>query len=134
MANFQANGKKSESRVYVTNGNKCNNLLGKYTAFDLSILHISVETLLGEIHQSVKSSVTSHQHKNIENTRMSYTEMTEHLTSAEQCKQIYLHYHQIKDPVENETVKAIKDLYPNVFQRIGKHKYRQVKLAVDESV
>ena len=31
IANFQANGKKSESRVYVTNGNKCNNLLGKYT-------------------------------------------------------------------------------------------------------
>ena len=31
-------------------------------------------------------------------------------------------------------MKAIKDLCPNVFQGIGKRKYRQVKLAVDESV
>ena len=31
MANFQVNGKKSESKVYVTNGNKCNNLLGLRT-------------------------------------------------------------------------------------------------------
>ena len=54
MVNFQASGKKSKSRVYVTNGKKCNNLLGKYTAFDLSILHISVETLSGEIHQSIQ--------------------------------------------------------------------------------
>ena len=133
MANFQANGKKSESRVYVTSGNKCNNLLGKYTAFDLSILHISVETLSGEIHQSEKSSVTSHQHKSIETTHMSYTEMAEHLTSAEQCKQILASLPSSNDPTENETVKAIKDLYPNVFQGIGKHKYRQVKLAMDES-
>ena len=134
MANFQVNGKKSESRVYVTNGNKCNNLLGKYTAFDLSILHISVETLLGEIYQSEKSYVTSHQHRSIETTHMSYTEMTEHLTSAEQCKQILASLPSSNDPAENETVKAIKDLSPNVFQGIGKHKYRQVKLAVDESV
>ena len=35
MENFQANGKKSESRAYVTNEDKCNNFLGKYTAFDL---------------------------------------------------------------------------------------------------
>ena len=65
---------------------------------------------------------------------MSYTEMTEHLTSAEQCKQILASLPSSKDPTENETVKAIKDLYPNVFQGIDKHKYRQVKLAVDESV
>ena len=65
---------------------------------------------------------------------MSYTEMTEHLTSAEQCKQILASLPSSNDPAENETVKAIKDLSPNVFQGIGKHKYRQVKLAVDESV
>ena len=31
-------------------------------------------------------------------------------------------------------MKAIKNLHRNVFQGIGKHKYRKVKLAVDESV
>ena len=60
--------------------------------------------------------------------------MTEHLTSAEQCNQILASLPSINDLAENETVKAIKDLYPNVFQGIGKNKYRQVKLAVDESV
>ena len=65
---------------------------------------------------------------------MSYTEMTEHLTSAEQCKQIVASLSSNNDPAENETVKAIKDLCPNVFHGIGKHNYRQVKLAVDESV
>ena len=63
----------------MTNGD---NLLGKYTAFNPSILYMSVETLLGKIYQGEKSSVTSHQHKRIETIHMSYTEMTEHLTLA----------------------------------------------------
>ena len=65
---------------------------------------------------------------------MSYTEMTEYLTSARHCKEILASRPSSNDPGENETVKAIKDLYPNVLQGTGKHRYEQVKLVVDESV
>ena len=45
-ATMKAHGQTSkETTIYVTEGAKCKNLLGRYTAFDLGILQINLDTL-----------------------------------------------------------------------------------------
>ncbi len=79
-------------------------------------------------------SYDSGEHKISETTHMSYNEIAKHLTLIEQCREILTTLPKSNESGENETLRAIKGLYLNVFQGIGRHKYRQVKLTVDDNV
>ncbi|XP_065067008.1 uncharacterized protein K02A2.6-like [Rhopilema esculentum] len=134
-----ANGKQAIATVYVVPGSGQKPLIGKYTAFDLSLLSITVKELTADMqdmhhvlqerkqgNKSAKATTHVTQH-------MSYSAMAEHLTSKKSSEQrldnIYKHKQDATD-----RVKAIVDQYPGVFEGIGKHRYRVVKLSVDKSV
>eukprot|EP00112_Aurelia_sp_Birch-Aquarium-sp1_P018311 Seg4352.4 transcript_id=Seg4352.4/GoldUCD/mRNA.D3Y31 product="hypothetical protein" protein_id=Seg4352.4/GoldUCD/D3Y31 len=134
-----ANGKQAIATVYVIPGSRQKPLIGKYTAFDLSLLSITVKELTADVqdmhhvpqerkqgNKSAKATTHVTQH-------MSYSAMAEHLTSKKSSEQqldnIYKHK---KDATDR--VKAIVGQYPGVFEGIGKHRYRVVKLSVDKSV
>eukprot|EP00795_Rhopilema_esculentum_P008818 gene8818-15293_t len=134
-----ANGKQAIATVYVVPGSGQKPLIGKYTAFDLSLLSITVKELTADMqdmhhvlqerkqgNKSAKATTHVTQH-------MSYSAIAEHLTSKKSSEQrldnIYKHKQDATD-----RVKAIVDQYPGVFEGIGKHRYRVVKLSVDKSV
>ena len=64
---------------------------------------------------------------------MSYSAMAKHLTSKKSTEQQLDNIYKHKQDTSNR-VKAIVDQYPAVFEGIGKHRYRVVKLSVDKSV
>ena len=125
--------------MYVVPGSGQKPLIGKYTAFDLSLLSIIVKELTPDIEdmhhvlQERKQGNKSAKETTHVTQHMSYSAMAEHLTSKKSSEQqldnIYKHKQDATD-----RVKAIVDQYPGVFEGIGKHRYRVVKLSVDKSV
>ena len=132
---FQTNvtvGRKrtAEARIYVTRGPEGKNLLGRYTAFDLDILSINLKTI------GTKAPAASERHKEIETEvrHMSYAEMSQHLTPLAESARALENMPRSEALGENETMKCLQKKFSSVFTGIGKHKYRQVKLIVDETV
>eukprot|EP00795_Rhopilema_esculentum_P016075 gene16075-7424_t len=105
-----ANGKQAIATVYVVPGSGPKPLIGKYTAFDLSLLSITVKELTADMqdmhhvlqerkqgNKSAKATTHVTQH-------MSYSAMAEHLTSKKSSKQrldnIYKHKQDATDRVK----------------------------------
>ena len=102
---------------------------GKYTAFELDFLKISVKELTKDIntasapfYSSVDSESTVH---------MSYSEMETKLTPLSQATQVV---NEIYEKGTQGATQEIIDRHSSVFKGIGKHRYRQVKLTIDKTV
>ncbi|CAB4003123.1 Transposon Ty3-I Gag-Pol poly [Paramuricea clavata] len=108
--------------------------MGKYTAFDLDILKISVNELLQvqqperELSNPLPEKVTKQQ-----GTHMAYSNMAKQLTPLSKVTDFVTQLHQQKSTGESPVSQIVKK-HPKVFQGIGKHKYRQVELIIDDSV
>ena len=86
-ASISANGKQVASKFYVTHSSNSVPILGKYTAFDLSILKISVTELTEAI--NIASSAPFCSSIDSESTvHMSYSEMAKKLTPLSQATQV----------------------------------------------
>ena len=124
-AEFCANGRSVKDTVYVVTGQGKVSLLSKFTAFDLGILEIkrpSIEKNIGQLNsQSSDTSVT----------HLSFEEMRNLFTPDKQIKEI-LEQSRSDDP--HVTAENLQQCYQDVFNGVGKHKYRQVKLHIDDSV
>ena len=108
-------------------------ILGKYTAFDLNILHITIQELTQELNKSQTRGVTRSTAKGHNTVHLSYSEMAKHLTPLSQAAH---RVSEIHDKLENgnRATQVIVDRHPAVFQGIGGHRYRQVELSVDKFV
>ena len=115
---------------YVTHSSKSVPILGKYTAFDLGILKISVKELTEAMDMassapfcsSIDSESTVH---------MSYSEMAKKLTPLSQATQVV---NEIYEKGSQSATQEIIDRHSTVFKGIGKHRYRQVELSIDKTV
>ena len=139
MAEITANGKiEKEAKIFVTHGSSGKNLLGRYTAFDLEILKISVKQLLNKEGIKENKAIAGKQEVN----HMSYEEMRKHLTPISLCEEILAECRGKMEnqlahskPMEVQSVaKALVTKFPEVFKGIGKHKYRKIKLNIDKDV
>ena len=65
---------------------------------------------------------------------MSYAEMSQHLTPLAESACTLESMPRSDSLGENETMKCLQQKFSGVFTGIGKHRYRQVKLSVDDSV
>lgn len=125
--------------MYVVLGSGQKPLIGKYTAFDLSLLNTAVKELstdMNNMHnspQETKQGSKSSKATTPATQHISHSAMAEHLTSKksteEQLNDIYRHQQDASG-----RVKAIVNQYPWMFEGIGKHRYRVLKLSVDKSV
>jgi hypothetical protein len=130
----RANGQEVNATFYVTEKPTSTPIMGKYTAFDLDILKISVNELLQvqqperELSNPLPEKVTTHQ-----GTHMAYSDMAKQLTPLSKVTDFVTQLHQQKSTGESPVSQIVKK-HPKVFQGIGKHKYRQVELIIDDSV
>ena len=133
---FQANDRTTKTTIYVTKGKDTHSLMSKYSAFDLGILHITVNNVTLPLnvhtisHQERTQNTTQHLTVN-EVTHMEYSEMAQHLTPLTTTEAFMT---TIKEQGQEQQIKNITEHYPAVFKGIGKHKYRQVKLLIDPAV
>ena len=114
--------KKSKvvTKVFVTNNNTAKAILSKYAAFDLGVLKIEIEELVKE-----KKKVPEVQH-------LSYQEIKKHLLSEEN---LIKKYRSLKNkPNSSKQVEEMVEMFNKQFKGIGCHKFRQIKLDVDENV
>ena len=108
-------------------------ILGKYTAFDLNILQITIKELTQELTKAQTQGGAKSTARGHNTVHLSYSEKAKFLTPLSQAAQ---RVSEICDKLDNgnRTTQAIVDRYPTVFQSIGRHRYRQVELSVDKSV
>ena len=143
---------------YVTAETSAAPIIGKYTAFDLDIVKISVNELLQQPARkqtSIPSQGQSPQDTQIPNTRHptsaptrdqskprttiparhhSYSIMSQQLTPLSKATNYVKHLHQQQQHSPKGIVQKIVEKHPKVFEGIGKHKYHQVDLIIDEPV
>ena len=153
MAGMQVN-----ITFYVTAETSAAPIIGKYTAFDLDILKISVNELLQQParkQRSTPSQEKSPQETQIPDTRHptsapsrdqskprttipakhhSYSTMSQQLTPLFKATNYVKHLHQQQQHSPKGIVQKIVEKHPKVFEGIGKHKYRQVDLTIYETV
>ena len=129
LTSVTANGiTKQDTKVFVTMGSASKNLLSRYTAFDLNILSINLQSIddsdcegqIPEIKTKVKYEVK----------HMSYSEMSKHLSPQSRCEKILAEIAK----EGGDVVSGLKQRFPQVFEGIGKHKFRRITLNVDETV
>jgi len=110
--------------VYVTEGKGIKSLLSKYAAFDLGILHITADELVSGLSR-VKKRVPERKH-------LEYHEIAKKITSEDAVKAKYA---QLKTPRESPTqVEEMINIFDEQFHGIGCHKYRQIKLDIEDTV
>ena len=108
--------------IYVAASTNVKSVLSKYSRFDMNMLQISVEELTNA---PDKKEVPEIQH-------LSYIEMSKYLTTEREINQ---KLQRLKEPIQSEAqVNEMIGKYPKVFQGIGCHKYRQIKLNIDPTV
>ena len=129
---IRANTRSINTNIYVVRGPAHHNLLSRYSAFDLEILHISVnnENLTINIHD-VENSEQQRHNDRPDAEHLSYHDMAERLTSLETSAKWMKNN---KGSSQKNTIDRITEHHSTVFQGIGKHKFRQVKLIIDEEV
>ena len=123
-AQIETKRAKIISKIYVTHSNPAKALLSKFAAFDLGVLKIEVDELVNTPPKSRKQ-VPEVQH-------MEYHEIKEHLTTEETIQEKLQSLES--DPNSKEQVDEMLDLFKPQFKGIGCHKFRQIKLDVDETV
>ena len=108
-------------------------IIGKYTAFDLNILQITIKELTKELTKAETQGGAKSNARGHNTVHPSYSEKVKHLTPLFQAAQ---RVSEICDKLDNgnTATQAIVDRHPTVFQSIGRHRYRQVELSVDKSV
>ena len=111
-----------KATFYVSDGTATYSLLGKYTAFDMGILSINVNKL---------QTAESRQIDEVEH--LDFRDMAKKMTAKAACQALEEQFHQ-KYPVHKEKTAAIVSHYHDVFEGIGKHKYRQVRLHINKDV
>ena len=125
-ASISADGKQVASKFYVTHSSNSVSILGKYTAFDLGILKISVKELTEAINMASAPFCSS-----IDSVHMSYSEMAKKLTPLSQATQVV---NEIYEKDSQSATQEIIDRHSTVFKGISKHRYRQVELSIDKTV
>ena len=157
-ATVRANGRQVNTTFYVTAETSAAPIIGKYTAFDLDILKISVNELLqkpARKQTSTPSQGQSPQETQIPNTchptsaptrdqskprttipakHHSYSTMSQQLIPLSKATNYVKHLHQQQQHSPKRIMQKIVEKHPKVFEGIGKHKYRQVGLIIDETV
>ena len=135
-ANISANSKTVQATVYVTKGNTQHSLLSKYTAFDLGILQITTDNtpLPINVHNMdvVPKAELPTTNLGIHDVKhMGYEEMSNTLTPAEKSIEFL---NSLNQQTQSATMESIVNNFQSVFQGIGKHRYRQVQLIIDQDV
>ena len=123
----QLETKKSSitSRIFVTHSNPTKALLSKYAAFDLGVLKIEIDELIPAKSQRNRKQVPEVKH-------LEYQEIKKHLTPEATLQQ---KWKSLKSkPDSKEQVSEMMDMFKPQFEGIGCHKFRQIKLDVDETV
>ena len=154
----RANGRQVNTTFYVTAETSVAPIIGKYTAFDLDILKINVNELLqqparkqtstpsqGQSPQETQIPDTCHPtsaptrgqlkpRTTIPASHHSYSAMSQQLTPLSKATNYVKHLHQQQQHSPKGIVQKIVEKHPKAFEGIGKHKYRQVDLIIDETV
>ena len=140
-ANITANGRETRTKIFVVNGIGIKSLMSRYTAFDLSILSISVDQLVRDMQdfheEGQRTKGVKHPELAGSNTyraqHLSYDEIAKLVTplkvSEERLEEI-----KARGVSDNQIVEEIIGLFPETFKGIGCHKYRQVTIDVDPTV
>ena len=136
----RANGKSVHTTIYVTAGHGKHSLMSHYTAFDLGILSINLSEIgIAQPHnkqgpqQAPKNQLQPPAASNTSVTHTDYSAMQQHLTPAADMQKVIKEIFKAYPAGEPRTQQIIKR-YASVFQGIGKHKYWQITLHIDESV
>ena len=134
-ATIKSNKAQVQATFYVNEGTVNHNLMGKYTAFDLVILQIKTNQLhSSETNQFQEEWYNYKQQKNREKLQhMEYRKIVAHLPPKSACKQLEQEL-EAKSATQKEKIDHIIKHFDLVFERIGKHSYRQIKLHTDETV
>ena len=158
QATVQANGRQVNTTFYVTAETSAAPIIGKYTAFDLDILKISVNELLQQ--PARKQTPTPSQGQSPQDTQIPdtrhptsaptrdqskprttipawhhcYSTMSQQLTPLSKATNYVKHLHQQQQHSPKGILQKIVEKHPKVFESIGKHKYRQVDHIIDETV
>ena len=90
-------------------------ILGKYTAFDLNILQITIQELTHELNKAQTQGVTKSTAKSHDTVHLSYSEMAKHLTLLAQAAQRVIEIHN-KLENGNRATQAIVHRHPTVFR------------------
>ena len=124
-ATISTNGKQIETILYATKNHNTQSLVSKYTAFDLSILHInfSNQQVPINVHNiDVSEADDQDPHtlhlQNVEH--MEYSQMAKHLTPPEVSK---LFLRKISDLPQEGQLQWIKECFREVLKGICKYKY-----------
>ena len=108
--------------------------MSKCTAFDLSILHINVsnQQVPINLHNIDVSNDKDIQTLYIQDVQqMEYSQMAQHFTPPEMSK-VFLG--EMPGLPQEGQLRRIKATFQDVLKGIGKHKYRQVQLLIDDNV
>lgn len=111
--------------------------MSKYTAFDLDILHITVDQqhIPLNVHAMEPINCTGEELTETfhiyEVQHMTFSEMANHLTKQDAHRQAQ---QQVSHLLQSQQIEQIQENFQDVFHGIGKHKYRQVEVLIDEHV
>ena len=135
-ATITSNKTQVQATFYVSEGTVKYNLMGKFTAFDLGILQIKTNQLhSSETNQFQEERHNYKQQKNSEKNNekvqhMEYRNVAVHQTPKSACKHLEQEL-EAKSATQKEKIDHIIKYFDVVFEGIGKHRYRQVKLHID---
>ena len=117
-----------QATFYVSDGSASHCLMGKYTAFDLDILSININELNANTEEHCLQTKQPDPVKHME-----YTQIAKHVTPSQASMQLELHLtNTTKTP--QEKTQAVIQHFNEVFTGIGRHKYRQITLHIDQEV
>ena len=110
--------------IFVTQGQGNKSLLSKYAAFDLGILQITADELCSSLDKP-KKLVPDIKH-------LEYPQIARHLTAGQRLSTKYASLQAGRDAPQQ--VDELLDMFADRFVGIGCHKFRQVRLDIDEAV
>ena len=138
-ATIKSNKTQVQATFYVSEGTVKHTLMGKFTAFDLGILQIKTNQLNSS--ETEQFQEEWHNYKQQKNSKkknekvqhMEYRKIAAHLTSKSACKQLEQEL-ETKSATQKEKIDHIIKHFDAVYEGICKHRYREIKLHIDQTV